>query len=135
MRFLLLALIIAAAPASAEITSSTDAPVRGQAIQLTFAEPINSFTVTYRPGAVTAHDEVVSVPNARTVSWTPQRAGVVKIAAGDDTKNLSVRFTGAPATGILVMLVAGIILFGGAGLSLRMLLSNGKELPPPHFDS
>lgn len=130
MRTLLLLVALVAPAAAAQISASTQAPVRGEPMQLTFAAPVDSFSVTYRPGAVTAHTETLATGGAQTVTWMPARAGVVQVAAGEATQNLSVRFRGAPALGILVMVVAGLILFGGAALAMRLLLSDGHRIDP-----
>ncbi len=136
MRNLILILaLFAALPATAQIVSSTEAPVRGATIELTFPAVVDSFTVTYRPGAVTARTEVFATNGLLTVGWTPKRAGVVQISTDDDSKNLSVRFSSSPILGILVMVVAGVILFGGAAVAMRMLLSDGAKVEAPRFDS
>jgi hypothetical protein len=132
---LLLALAALSLPAAAQITASTEAPVRGEPIQLTFDAPVDTFTVTYRPGAVTATSESIATGGLTTVTWTPERAGVVQIGADGATQNLSVRFTRAPIPGLLVMLVAGLVLFGGAAGAMSLML-RGDSLPDePRFDS
>ena len=131
MRTLSLFLALLAAPAAAQDVVSVEpaAPVRGEPVRVTFSEPVDSVTVTYRPGAVTARTETFT-PGATSFEFTPRRAGVVAVAAGDAATSLSVRFTRAPLPGLLVMIVAGLILFGGAAVSMRALLADGHRIEP-----
>lgn len=131
LSLLLLALALPTSRAVAQdITDITpDAPVRGEPVRVTFSEPADTVTVTYRPGAITASTETFT-PGATSFEFTPERAGVVAVTAGGTSQNLSVRFQRAPGAGIAVMALAGLILFGGAVLSLRMLLAEGPEADP-----
>lgn len=130
MRTLPLLLVLLAAPlagAQDVVEVVPEAPVRGETVRITFSEPVDSVTVTYRPGAVSAVTETFT-PGAATFEFTPDRAGVVSVAGGGTAKSLSVRFRSAPLGGLLVMVVAGLILFGGAALSLRALLADGHRI-------
>lgn len=129
MRSLLLLAAFAAAPLAAqEIVGVTpEIPVRDEPVRVTFSAPVDTATVTYRPGAITATTETFT-PGSATFEFTPSRAGVVSVAGGDATRNLSVRFQSAPTSGVLVMLFAGLILFGGAGVALRALLRDGHRI-------
>ncbi len=130
MRLLLLsALLAVAAGASAQdvVSVTPDAPTRGEPVTVTFSAPVDTVKVTYRPGAVTAFTETFT-PGSDVFEFTPERAGVVSVAAGGTSKSLSVRFVGVPLGGLIVMILAGLILFGGAAISLRALLSDGHAL-------
>lgn len=130
MRPLLLAVSLAlAAPLAAQeiVSVSPEIPVRDEPVRVTFSAAVDTATVTYRPGAITASTETYT-PGASTFEFTPTRAGVVSVAAAGASQNLSVRFQSAPASGILVMLFAGLILFGGAGIALRALLADGHRI-------
>lgn len=130
MRLLPLALLLwAAAPAAAQeiVSVEPDAPTRGERVRVTFSEPVDSVRVTYRPGAITATSETFT-PGAATFEFTPTRAGVVSVAAGEASQSLSVRFRGAPLAGLVVMVLAGLVLFGGAAVSLRALLADGHRI-------
>lgn len=133
MRCLPLCLVaLLAVPASAQDVASVEpaAPVRGEPVVVTFDAPTDSATVTYRPGAVTARATTVAV-GGESFEFTPERAGVVQVKAGDGAaKSLSVRFVSSPLAGVVVMALAGLILFGGAALSLRALLSDGHRIDP-----
>ena len=130
MRLLPLLLLLAAPLAAQDVVSITpEQPTRGEPVTVTFSEPVDSVTVTYRPGAITAHTETFA-PGAASFEFTPTRAGVVSVAAGDAAQSLSVRFRGAPISGIIVMVLAGLVLFGGAAVSLRALLADGHEIDP-----
>lgn len=132
MRASLLLLALLAASASAQDVASVApaAPVRGEPVLVTFEAPADTVTVTYRPGAVTARTETFTGVG-ETFEFTPERAGVVAVAAaGGSPKSLSVRFVSSPLAGIVVMILAGLILFGGAAISLRALLSDGHRIEP-----
>ena len=130
MRCLLLALALAAG-ADAQITTSPDVIVRGQPVAVTFAQPTDSLLVTYRPNSGIAFEEVVPASGA-TATWTPSRAGVVALATpGGASQNVSVRFDRTPLSGLIILILAGIVLFGGAAYAMRALLSEdaSPDLP------
>ncbi len=128
MRPLLLFALLASAAGAQDIVSVTpDAPTRGEDVTVTFSEPVDSVMVTYRPGAVTATTETFT-PGTSTFTFTPVKAGIVSVASGDASQSLSVRYVGTPIAGLIVMILAGLILFGGAGLALRSLLSDGDRI-------
>ncbi len=131
MRTLLLSAALLATAASAQdvLSVTPDVPTVGEPVTVTFSAPVDSVTVTYRPGAVTAHEERFT-PGAAAFTFTPERAGVVSVASGDASQSLSVRFRGTPVGGLIVMILAGLILFGGAGLALRALLADGHRIEP-----
>lgn len=130
MRCLLLLLALVALPAAAQNVVSVvpAAPVRGEPIVVTFDAPADTVTITYRPGAVTARVETLTGVG-ETFEFTPARAGVVAVAAAGGTpRSLSVRFVSSPLSGIAVMILAGLILFGGAAIALRALLADGHAI-------
>ena len=128
MRFLLLLAVLAAPVGAQEIVSVTpEAPTRGEPVTVTFSAPVDSVAVTYRPGAVTATTETFT-PGAATFTFSPEKAGVVQVASGDASQSLSVRYIGTPLGGLLVMILAGLILFGGAAVALRALLADGHRI-------
>ena len=94
------------------VTDDADASVPGAEV-----------TVTYRPGSAVERSSVVGTTSAAgTFAWTPSEAGIVTITAtwigDDDTEhttsvNTSVKFDPTPVSGIIIMIVAGIVLIGG----------------------
>lgn len=131
MRLLPLLVLLVAAPLAAQdvVRVEPEAPVRGEPVRVVFSEPVDSVRVTYRPGAITAHVETFT-PGAATFEFVPERAGVVAVAAGEASQSLSVRFQGTPLSGIVVMVLAGLVLFGGAAVALRALLADGHRIEP-----
>ena len=129
MRLLPLLLVLVAAPLAAQdvVSVEPELPTRGEPVRVTFSAPVDSVSVTYRPGAITAHTETFT-PGAAVFEFTPTRAGVVSVASGETAQSLSVRFRGAPLSGLVVMILAGLILCGGAALSLRALLADGHRI-------
>ena len=130
MRYLLLLALFAAPAGAQDIVSVTpEAPTRGEPVTVTFSAPVDSVTVTYRPGAVTATTETFT-PGAAAFTFSPSKAGVVSVASGDASQSLSVRYVGTPLAGLVVMILAGLVLFGGAALALRALLADGHRIEP-----
>ncbi len=120
--FLLLALPVAAQP----ITPSTEKPVVGVPMTLRFDAPVDTVFVTYRPNSAVARRDTVRLGESASMKWTPERAGVVQIGLPSGaSQNLSVRFSETPLSGILVLIVAGLILFGGAAWAMAKLFSGG----------
>jgi len=138
-----LALVLAGAaagtavPARADIAVSPEAPVAGRAATVTVTAgqaPAAGATVQaiYRPGSEVSHIETVGVTGSDgSVAWTPEDAGVVTLKASipspagkepvEESRNLSVRFNGAPVFGVVIMILAGVILYGGVILGFRFL--------------
>jgi len=95
-----------------------------------------SLVVTYRPGSdVEVVDELEI--GSGVAKWTPRYAGLANLSAriapaggGEPVTSdelLSIRFATTLTAGLFVMLGAGLILFGGAFLSIRALLRSEDE--------
>jgi hypothetical protein len=125
MRLPLLLAALAFGPAAlAQIAVSPEAPVRGQPVEVVLDTPAEALLVTYRPNSGIAVEETVPVDGTRAV-WTPSRAGVVALATPEGaTRNVSVRFDETPVGGLLILIGAGLVLFGGATFAMRALLSD-----------
>ena len=89
----------------------------------------------YRPNSETAHTADLGTTGADgTVAWTPDDAGVVLLEAGPEDAPLaqtrvSVRFGAFPPLGLLVMVVAALLLFGGAAMGFVWLMRGPEPLP------
>ena len=86
-------------------------------------------TFTYRPNSKTAETtQAVAFPADGKLRWKAVDSGIVQINArgpGEKDKlsiNVAVRFPSPPISGIVILLIAGFILFGGAGWSLAKAL-------------
>lgn len=123
---ILVLLALAALPAAAQpITVAPAMPVVGQPATLRFSAPVDTVLVTYRPNSAVARRDTIRIGGFESVKWTPAQAGVVQIRLTDGTaQNVSVQFARLPLSGVLVLLVAGCILFGGATFAMRKLLSD-----------
>lgn len=117
----------------AELNTDTMHPIRGEGIvvQLNGHEaPYNvSLTAVYRPNSQTAVEKVLGKFDTEgKLIWKPEEAGITSLIAKSAdkkkvaSKNVAVCFPSTPVSGIIVMVFAGIILFGGAGYSLRNAL-------------
>lgn len=138
MRSLLLLFLCLAAPVFAQDADAPEAPtatridvfpeklVVGDKSSLSFDAPVQTVVVTYRPNSAIPLVDTVHVGGFESIRWTPERAGVVRVAVpGGPSRNLSVRFAALPVAGIVVLILAGLILFGGAAWAMYKLLSDG----------
>ncbi|GAB5536574.1 MAG: hypothetical protein Rubg2KO_28230 [Rubricoccaceae bacterium] len=139
MRFALLLFAAAALslPATAQIqfepqpmepnAEAPDAPVQGHPVRIILDEPTESVQVVWRPNSAIP-DTVSLDPEGTSFLWTPTRAGVATVITDGGTQNVSVRYDEFPGSGILVLVLAAGILFGGAGFAMGKLLSG--DAPP-----
>lgn len=135
---LLAAAALLAAPASAQLTfeplpaapgeAAPAQPVQGQPVRITLPGPATSVKVVWRPNSAIP-DTVTLDPTGSSFVWTPTRAGVASVVTPDGAQNVSVRYASYPSSGILILILAGAILFGGAGFAMGKLL--GDDPPPP----
>ncbi len=142
-----LALVLAGTPgAEAGIEVAPAPPVQGERLMVTVtgdAGPLAGATVkaVYRPGSEVSHTEDLGATGPDgTVSWTPADAGVVTLSAAlpamdgaeavSLSRNVAVRFRGVPPLGLIIMLGAGIILYGGVVRGFMLL---GPAPEPPHL--
>lgn len=142
----LLAAIAVATPAAAvEIALASDSPLQGEPVTVTVTDdgaPVAGARVEalYRPNSQTSAREDLAPTGAdgRT-EWTPSDAGIVTLAVLDPERegatlasvNTAVRRGYFPASGIAVMIIAGLLLFGGAAIGMKMLLSEGPPAVEP----
>lgn len=101
-------------------------------VSLTGAEAAGaSLAVLYRPNSATEkYDEAgpFVLDEAGRVEWTPRFPGIATLTVTDSqaqvlaAKDVAIRFSAVPVAGITVMILAGILLFGGAGYSLVLAL-------------
>jgi hypothetical protein len=142
MKTLLLVLAALLAPAAAaqftltplpyeENEEPPEVPIQGRPVQITLDAPVDRVEVVWRPNSAIP-DTVVLDATGTSFVWRPTRAGVARIAlvSGEERleRNVSVRFDTYPAAGIFILIVAGTILFGGAGFAMGKLF--GEETLP-----
>ena len=128
--------------ARAVITVADDFPRRGDPvlISVTGADGAPAaeamMRVVYRPGSEVSREERLGpAGDAGTVLWTPTEAGVVTLTAelpdgSSESRNLSVLYRGVPAAGLVVLLFAGFILYGGVIHGFSHLRRLPADLPP-----
>ena len=111
--------------AAAQYVSPDASLVVGRSVRITLPAPDDTLTVTYRPNSsIDVVEHVAPAAGSTTLTWTPQRAGVVQLATSDGaSQDVSVRFSTPPISGILVLTLAGLILFGGAVFAFRKLFA------------
>lgn len=128
MRWIIaLAVIAATHTAASAVEVSDEFPVVGKPTTITLSAPAESVTFTYQPAAPVAREVVVATGGSQELTWVPEKAGIVTISDGTASKDVSVRFDGVPALGVLIFLGAGFILVGGAAVCLRALFAESHE--------
>ncbi len=125
---LLLIAFVWATLAPAQISLSDEHPVQGEPVTITLPEPASELIVTYRPNSSIARvDTLRAEPPATAFLWTPRQAGVASLSIPTEGRNVSVRFQGLSGSGIFVMIIAGTLLFGGAGFAFYILFKDEEE--------
>lgn len=143
-------LAVAGAAAAGEVAPADPYPLRGTHTTLTVTgddgAPVPGAVVEaiYRPSSETEARETLAPTGADgTVDWEPRVAGIVTLVArsgpGETApeiarRSVAVRFGGFPGPGILIMALAGLLLFGGAALGFVALMRSPEpetadELP------
>jgi hypothetical protein len=102
-------------------------PVEGQPTMIKLTLPTDQITFTYQPAAPIARTVTLETNGATEIPWIPERAGIVSINTDFEQKDVSVRFSGTPVSGVLIFLFAGLVLFGGASVCLRALFAGPSE--------
>lgn len=127
---LLLVICCYATTVNATIRVSNEKLEVGETVTLSFSVPVDSLKVTYRPSSSVSKQEFLVIsPPANSMEWAPQNPGLVQLSYQDRSgtspttvsHNISVRFRGLSSSGVVVMLLAFIILFGGASFAFRTL--------------
>lgn len=119
-----------------ELSFEDDFPIVGREETVTVsglpADGALGLWVVYSPNSETStEEEIGKVPPDGEVLWTPSRSGIATVSLRDGSgttvvgENVAILFDRTPSSGVLVMIFAGILLFGGAGFSLRSVLKAG----------
>lgn len=104
--------------------------------------------IVYRPGSTLEAEERFPVPalsanTPLTVNWTPREPGIARLeyhgapVASPETPALQaqalvgVTYATLPLSGLLVMLLAGFVLFGGCCFAFRLLRTRPTADGPP----
>lgn len=129
------------------ITADDERPLRGQVVRLTVTEdgrPAAGARVTahYRPNSQTAKKaELAPVDSSGTVLWTPELPGPVTLEvrpAGSPPEaeappaaalTVAVRYGRLLPSGLFIMVLAGVLLFGGAAWAMYLLLHGPEPVP------
>lgn len=140
-RSILTALVVVVVPSvleAQEIRVGQEFPVRGETTTLTVTGADDQprigdvVQVTYRPNSETLSTETLPPTDAAgRVDWTPRDAGIVTLAVEDlASHNVAVRFGRFPGAGLGIMILAGLLLFGGAGVGFVTLLQSPEPAEP-----
>lgn len=113
------------------IELAKEPPLKGSINRIIFLKgdlpvPGAEVRVTYRPNSATVVIERLGATDPTgAVSWIPKDAGIVTIQVTSGKiqtiKNVAVRFGRFPLGGVLIISIAGLILFGGITISFILL--------------
>ena len=130
--------LAATGAAGPKLTLTAAFPVKGSA-QVVRLEDFGAPTalrlkVVYRPNSETQREVIVGTfgPDG-TVVWCPEIPGITLLVAETAEgrsvcqKRVATCFASTPVLGVLVMVFAGILLFGGAATSLVLALRGKRE--------
>ncbi len=112
---------------SAQISLSEEILIKGTPVTIIVQTPVDTVAINYRPNSQVTKTKYLIGNKSTSFDWTPERAGVVAIQAGNQSTTVSVRFPGASKSGIAIMLLAAVLLFGGATFAFRLLM-RGKSV-------
>ena len=127
--------LAAGAYAGWSIELAKDFPVRGEPVELFVTPPDGEacssaqVSVTYRPNSKTEKEVVIGSPQAACeLTWIPEDPGIVRITVKvngktEAEKRASVRFAKTPASGIVILIFAGLVLYGGIAYSFKVSFS------------
>lgn len=137
----------AAEAAAVTVAADDERPRIGDTVRITVlagGTPLAGARVAavYRPNSSTTSTEHLAPTDAAgTVFWTPSAAGPVRLEAraAEAAENappaaslaVAVRYGGFPPSGMAIMLIAGVLLLGGAAYGMATLLREG---PPQRRD-
>ncbi len=132
----LVILAASSAAAGADLRCADDFPQVGkdQTVTLSGVEQPELLTlwVVYSPNSETQSEiEVGPLSGSGEIAWIPTRFGIATLSVRDGSgatiasENVAIVFSSPPLSGVLVMLFAGALLFGGAAISLRSVLREG----------
>lgn len=132
--------LMATAPLLGSIDLSNDLPVAGESVRITTSEPVDSLRIVFRPNSSLSRTVwIVNDPAGTAFEWTPPDPGLVQLSYLPEsggvavTRNVSVRFQGLSVTGLIVMFLAGTILFGSVAIAFRTLFRDESEDGTPDF--
>jgi hypothetical protein len=109
-------LISLSEPADAQYISKNVVLTTGQPVKIAINDA-KILTIIYHPGGNTSSKRQLRVqpPN---YDWTPSRAGLYVLSTpGGPSQTVSVRFRSFPIKGLIILLIAFVVLFGGAGFA------------------
>lgn len=130
LTFLFLFSCLTPLSARAQLVADDAVATAGVPLQVHLPDAADTLHVTYRPGSRLAATEALPTHGRTTMTWTPPEAGLVRLSvAGGPAQNVAVRTAETPRSGVLVLLLAGSLLAGGAILTARNLTARHKDHP------
>jgi len=137
---LVLSEVLAGGVAAAQIRLAEAYPLEGRSTVIELLDgdvPVAGATVAvlYRPNSEAATLEMLGTTDARgRIAWVPSNAGLAQVTArvpsGGEALGIDVaiRWSRIPAAGLVILVIAAVLLFGGAALGFHLLV---RGAPPP----
>lgn len=132
--------------AGAELKCGEEFPKVGEVQSVTLSgverPELLDLWVAYSPNSETEIvTEVGRLTSEGEVAWTPAKFGIATLSVRDGagvtvaSANVAIVYSKTPISGVLVMLFAGSLLFGGAVFSLSSVLREGVPRHRPPIDT
>lgn len=112
----------------AQIEISPKSPSVGEEVTITLSEMSDKIMIIYRPNSQVQIFDSIETGNSSKVSWTPKNPGVVSIKSNAHSVNVSVKYASISWSGLVVMVLAFLILFGGVAYSFAVLFRKEENM-------
>lgn len=120
---IILALAACYAPAHAQYISKTKSLTSGQTVTISTSKA-TQLSIVSHPGSAVSRKMDIAM-HSTNYEWTPTRAGIYEISTpGGPTQVVSVKFGYFPVKGLVVLIIAFTVLFGGAAYSSYNVFTN-----------
>mgnify|MGYP006892259022 CR=1 FL=1 len=125
----LLLSIALALPARGQFLADNATVTVGKPVLVRIPPGAETLRVTYRPGSQRAATDVLPTHGRPAIVWAPVRTGLATLAVPDGpAQNVAIRPATMRSDGVAMLLLAGLILFGGAARAARDL---SRPTPQP----
>lgn len=101
--------------------------VVGKQVTIVLASAVDEINITYMPNSTVMQTETIKTGGKLEVAWKPKREGLAVLTADTGTTKVSVGYDGVPPLGLAIFLVAFVVLFGGAALCFKSLMSASPD--------
>jgi hypothetical protein len=109
-------LFVTGTPAHAQYIPKDEVLISGQTVSLSVPQA-GKLSIVSHPGSAVSRKMEIAI-HSSSYEWTPERAGIYVLSTpGGPSQTVSVRFSSFPIPGFIVLIIAFIVLFGGAAFT------------------